>query len=190
MDHAESRRRQRPRRGRRPSWRTGRARWDLLVSSGLKRTFSSSTTSPSFIAATLARHPRRRCPLASGTSTPSSSPRRLATGARDSSGTTLPFGRPRWAIRMTLAPSSRSAVIVGSAALIRPSSVIVVPSSGTLKSARIRTRLPLRSPRSLSVFMCILSYPHMRGMAGFSQFEYYKRHGTKHRVHSEHGRGA
>ena len=84
-------------------------------------------------------------------------PQRAASGARLCAGTTLPFGRPRWAMRMTLAPSSRRVLMVGRAALIRPSSVMVVPSSGTLKSARTRTRLPLRSPRSLSVFMNILS---------------------------------
>ena len=56
-----------------------------------------------------------------------------------------------------IGPVGRRALMVGRAALIRPSSVIVVPSSGTLKSARTRTRLPLRSPRSLSVFMYILS---------------------------------
>ena len=37
----------------------------------------------------------------------------------------------------------------GAAARMRPSSVMVVPSSGTLKSERTSTRLPRRSPRSV-----------------------------------------
>ena len=84
---------------------------------------------------------------ASGTSCPSSSLRRLATGRRDGppaarAAKSSPFGRPRCAQISTLAPRPASAVIVGRLALIRPSSVIVVPSSGTLRSARSSTLLP------------------------------------------------
>jgi hypothetical protein len=43
---------------------------------------------------------------------------------------------------MTLAPYWASLAIVGWTARIRPSSVMVVPSSGTLRSARTKTRLP------------------------------------------------
>src|SRR5512133_4036292 len=53
---------------------------------------------------------------------------------------------------MILAPLSRSALRVGSEARIRPSSVIVCPSSGTLRSQRMSTRLPARSPRSETDF--------------------------------------
>ena len=54
--------------------------------------------------------------------------------------------------RSTLAPASRSWLRVGSDARIRPSSVIVSPSSGTFRSQRISTRLPRRSPRSATDF--------------------------------------
>src|SRR5215211_1296977 len=53
---------------------------------------------------------------------------------------------------MTLAPPSRSWFSVGSDARIRPSSVMVSPTSGTLRSQRISTRLPVRSPRSETDF--------------------------------------
>ena len=47
----------------------------------------------------------------------------------------------------TLAPASVRVLRVGSAARIRPSSVMMPSLSGTLKSERTRTRLPRRSPR-------------------------------------------
>ena len=47
---------------------------------------------------------------------------------------------------MTRAPASASSEMVGTEARMRPSSVIVVPSSGTLRSERTSTRLPRRSP--------------------------------------------
>ena len=48
---------------------------------------------------------------------------------------------------MTRAPASARLEMVGTEARMRPSSVIVVPSSGTLRSDRTSTRLPRRSPR-------------------------------------------
>src|ERR1700729_2750274 len=50
---------------------------------------------------------------------------------------------------MTLAPRSASFVIVGRLALTRPSSVILVPSSGTLRSARSSTPRPATSSVSI-----------------------------------------
>ena len=47
---------------------------------------------------------------------------------------------------MTRAPAAASEEMVGTEARMRPSSVIVVPSSGTLRSERTSTRLPRRSP--------------------------------------------
>src|SRR5262245_612270 len=41
--------------------------------------------------------------------------------------------------------------MVGTLARTRPSSVIVLPSSGTFRSERTRTRLPRTSPRASSV---------------------------------------
>ena len=71
--------------------------------------------------------------------------RPVAGSARDRNS---PFGRPRWEHTMTRAPRARSASSVGSAPRMRVSSVILPPASGTLKSARTRTRLP--SPGSES----------------------------------------
>ena len=68
------------------------------------------------------RRPRRRPPAAPAT--PSSSPSRAATGAREYCGSGAPLGRPRWAATITRAPASRSACSVGRLARIRPSSVI------------------------------------------------------------------
>src|SRR5258708_3611568 len=49
------------------------------------------------------------------------------------------FGRPRWLIRITLPPSARIFLMVGTEARIRVSSVISNLSfRGTLKSTRIR----------------------------------------------------
>jgi hypothetical protein len=74
---------------------------------------------------------------------PTSSSSRLATGAIEYFGLRCPFGRPRWLARMIFAPCSRSQEIVGSADVMRVSSVIVSPSSGTLKSTRTKIRFPL-----------------------------------------------
>ena len=90
---------------------------------------------------------------ASLTGWPSRSASRVTAGASDISGLTWPLGRPRWLIRITFPPASTAALIVGRAALIRLSSVTFCPSSsGTLKSTRIRTRLPLRSSLSTVSF--------------------------------------
>src|SRR5699024_61129 len=55
---------------------------------------------------------------------------------------------PRWASIMTLAPASRAARIVGSAASRRWLEVITLSLMGALRSSRINTRWPDRS-RSL-----------------------------------------
>src|SRR5699024_10001996 len=59
-------------------------------------------------------------------------------------------------ITATRAPASTSRVRVGSAARMRPSSVIVVLSSGTLRSARTSTRLPRSSPSESMVFSTVV----------------------------------
>jgi len=68
-----------------------------------------------------------------------------ATGFRLNSGFGLPFGRPRWDARMTVARCSSAYLIVGKAARIRVSSVILPCSIGTLKSTRMKTRLPFNA---------------------------------------------
>ena len=90
--------------------------------------------------------------VANCTGRPRTSASRSATGARLYFLTACPFGRPRCAHTTTRAPRSASSAIVGALARIRPSSVMVEPSSGTLRSERTRTRFPRRSPRSSTVF--------------------------------------
>ena len=132
------------------SWRANSARSSssLAVSPGLNRRFSSSTTSPSCAASTAAWALSPTVSVAKVTSRPSSSPSRAATGASEYFASGAPLGRPRWAHTTTRAPASDRALIVGTEARIRPSSVIVLPSRGTLRSDRTRTRLPRRSPSS------------------------------------------
>src|SRR5665811_1579639 len=81
---------------------------------------------------------------------------RSATGRRRMLSWTLPSGRPRWLARMTMAPWARRALIVGRAATIRLSSVILPSARGTLKSTRTNTRLPAAS-RSRMVSLFILT---------------------------------
>mmetsp|Transcript_25187 Transcript_25187/g.76449 ORF Transcript_25187/g.76449 Transcript_25187/m.76449 type:complete len:256 (+) Transcript_25187:1189-1956(+) len=75
--------------------------------------------------------------------------RHLATGASENSGLGSPSGRPRCDMRITaLAPLSRQCLIVGMAPSMR--AVLVMTdgsflSCGTLKSTRMRTRLPFTS---------------------------------------------
>ena len=99
-----------------------------------------------------ARYSPPPCPPAA----PVSAQRRLATGVSRISSTTLPLGRPKWDIRITLALRSRRYLMVGTAARMRLSSVIapVLASSGTLKSTLTSTLLPATSI-SLTVILCI-----------------------------------
>src|SRR5690606_19370733 len=83
--------------------------------------------------------------VASVTGRPISSASRSAAGARESSGTTCPLGRPRWEQSTTRAFRPSRSSIVGRAAPIRVSSVTRPSASGTLKSTRTRTRLPSTS---------------------------------------------
>ena len=112
-----------------------------------KRTFSSSKTCPDSRAAACFLASSPTVSFARTTSCPSSSPSRLATGARENSGFTCPFGRPRCAITTTFALASTRALRVGNAARIRPSSVILPSCNGTLKSERTRTLRPVKSPK-------------------------------------------
>ena len=122
----------------------------FFSSSAWKRTFSSSTAWPGLTSAAsfLASGPMTS--LASFTSKPSFSERRLATGAREYFMLNSPLGRPRCEQRMTAAPCSSRYLIVGSAALMRVSSVMFLFSSrGTLKSQRTSTFLPETSMSSI-----------------------------------------
>src|SRR5262249_46352057 len=67
-----------------------------------------------------------------------------------------PSGWPRWLMRIRAAPAPDSWRSVGRAPTMRRS-LLTLPcsSSGTLKSTRTRTRLPVRSPRSSMVFLAM-----------------------------------
>jgi hypothetical protein len=99
----------------------------LDSSAGLKRTFSSRTTSPSASAATAAWALSPTVSPARVTGWPEQLTEPLAaTGAREYFSSTAPLGRPRWAHTTTRAPASVRALMVGTEPRIRPSSVIVL----------------------------------------------------------------
>src|SRR6202162_2096785 len=71
----------------------------------------------------------------------------------------MPLGRPRWLARTTRAPFVVATRIVGRVSRMRVSSVTRTPSSGTLKSTRMKTRRP-RSVKSLmESFFCMPRHP-------------------------------
>ena len=67
-----------------------------------------------------------------------------ATGFSEYSSFRAPFGRPKWASRITLPPLSAISVIVEATRSMRVVSVTLPFSVGTLRSTRKRTRLPDR----------------------------------------------
>ena len=114
----------------------------FFFSPWLTRQFSSSTTWPGCTTTPFTQSAR------SGTSRPSSSAMRLATGASESSGLNAPsVGRPRCEVTITAAPASSAMRMHGSEARMRVSSVMWPASScGTLRSARMKTRWPATLP--------------------------------------------
>ncbi len=134
----------------------------------LTRQFSSSTTWPG---ATFT--PFSTQFATSGTSRPSSSARRLATGASESSGLNSPsVGRPRCEVTITAAPASSAAWMAGTDARTRVSSVMLPWSScGTFRSARMKTRWPetlpsaIRSVRRLTWLMGLIEVVDEEGVA-------------------------
>src|SRR5450631_248268 len=131
----------------------------LDVSPALNRRFSSSATCPSPSAATTERAEGPTVSVAKATGTPSSSWSRRATGASEYLASGTPLGLPRWAHTTTRAPASLRALMVGTEARTRPSSVMAPwPSSGTFRSLRTRTRLPPSPPaaiRSVTVLIAV-----------------------------------
>ena len=102
----------------------------------------------------LDRARRAGSPMASSAKTtgrPSSSASRSATGFSEYSGLGLPFGRPEVGRQNDgCAPCSSACWIVGSDARMRVSSPIFPFLIGTLKSTRMKTRLPSRSRSSIA----------------------------------------
>src|SRR2546426_12564060 len=128
---------------------SSRANAGSFFSSSLwKRMFSRRTRSPGLSARSALFTSAPTESGRSGTSRPSSSPSRFATGASESFGS-RPAGRPRCETRPIAAPPLSSRRIVGSAARMRVSSATAPASfSGTLKSTRTSTRFPRGSTSS------------------------------------------
>src|SRR3990170_715700 len=82
-----------------------------------------------------------------------------ATGFSEADSSYTPSsGRPRCDITITfLAPALRQCSMVGIEAVMRASEVTLPSLMGTLRSARISTRLPLRS-RSVNLITDMLAY--------------------------------
>src|SRR3990170_849851 len=128
----------------------------FFSSSAWKRRFSRRSSSPGRSRFRASDVPSPRASPVTGTFLPMSCVRRSATGRSRSPSWTLPPGRPRWLARMTFAPWLRRCLIVGMAARIRESSVILPSSRGTLKSTRTKTRFPATSTSrivSLSIYV-------------------------------------
>ncbi|EWS62724.1 hypothetical protein Y695_04044 [Hydrogenophaga sp. T4] len=108
-----------------------------------RRQFSSITTSPGAT---------EKSPSTQLATTrmlrPMSWPMRAATGVNESAGLNSPsVGRPRCEVTMTAAPASSAIWMAGMLARMRVSSVMLPASScGTLRSARMKIRLPLAKP--------------------------------------------
>src|SRR5688500_4719155 len=119
--------------------------WALASSAAWKRRFSSSSRSPARSLSTATWTPGPSASPVIRTGRPSSWLSRSATGLSRSASLTLPFGRPRWLARITVAPRSRRLTRVGRLARMRVSSVMRPSSSGTFRSARTKTRRPSTS---------------------------------------------
>ena len=108
----------------------------------------------------LAARRRRATRARSARVRPSSSDSRAATGASENSSAGTPSsGRPRCDISMTRASAFCAATIVGSEARMRASLVTTPLWTGTLRSSRIRTRLPARSSSFMRRTRNMLSTP-------------------------------
>src|SRR5262245_23762242 len=120
----------------------------FFSSSLWKRRFSSSSTSPGFIArrASSATGPMQSSAKATGR--PTALDKGSTSGFRDISGTRLPSGRPKWLSTITLAPLLASSVSVGAARSMRVASDTLPDFIGTLRSTRTSTRLPDTSMES------------------------------------------
>ena len=119
-----------------------------------KRVFSSSRMSPSASLATASAATGPMQSAAKATGRPMIPATASAIGASENSGSGPPFGRPKCASRMTLAPLSASSRMVGATRSMRVASVTLPSATGTLRSTRTSTRLPLTSPISIERLEC------------------------------------
>src|SRR5688500_6012646 len=131
-----------------PSFASSPTNAGSFFSSSLwKRVFSRQRISPSFIAATAlaAASPIQSSAKATGFLMTCASA--VATGLSESLAS-RPFGRPKWASRMTLPPLSEISVMVGATRSSLVASEMRPFSMGTLRSTRSSTRLPFTSTSS------------------------------------------
>src|ERR1019366_2392485 len=121
----------------------------------LKRTFSSSTTSPG---PTVTPSSQSRF---NATGTPSNWVSRLATGASENSSENFPSsGLPKCDMTTPWAFAASAAWMVGIAARIRASLVTTPSLMGTFKSSRISTRFPDIS--KFDIFTIFIAHPPAR----------------------------
>ena len=127
----------------------------FLVSPATYLTFSMRSISPALrsFAAAFTLSSTTTSEGTNLTSFPVSSASLFATGARLNSGFGSPLGLPRCDMSTTDAPCSRRYSMLGRAALMRMSSVILSPSRGTLKSHLITALLPVQSMSLIVFFM-------------------------------------
>src|SRR5262245_22696968 len=111
------------------------------------RVFSRHRMSPGFMAftAAAARSPMQSSANATGRSRTAAIAG--ANGLSDCAGSG-PFGRPKWESRITLPPLSAISRMVGATRSMRVVSATLPFSTGTLRSTRTSTRLPLTSAPS------------------------------------------
>src|SRR6266478_1883910 len=126
----------------------------FFSSSGWNRTFSRTRTSPSTSALLCDSTPGPTQSNANATGRPSNSSNFFAAGCTEYFVSGPPFGRPRCEASTSLPPFSIASFNVGSVSRMRVSSVTAPSFNGTLKSTRMKTRLPRKS-RSLIVSLSI-----------------------------------
>ncbi len=100
--------------------------------------------SPGFMASTAARALSPMQSSANATGRASTSAMAGTRSPSDSFGSN-PFGRPKWDSRITLPPLSAISRMVGATRSMRVVSATLPFSTGTLRSTRTSTRLPLTS---------------------------------------------
>src|SRR5271165_6320242 len=131
----------------------------FFSSSGWNRTFSSTSTSPSFSALLFDSASGPTQSAANATDFPSNSSSFFAAGFKEYFGSGPPLGLPRCDASTKRPPFSIASFNVGSVSRIRVSSVTTPSFSGTLKSTRINTRLPFNSKsRIVNLFMISCSF--------------------------------
>src|SRR3954447_20438819 len=103
---------------------------------------------------------------ANATGRPSTSAVALEIGSSENSGEGPSLGRPKWASRMTLAPLPDNSAIVGAMRSMRVASETLPSVTGTWRSTRTSTRLPLMLPISSSVLKTAMPVPFRLKFAG------------------------